>query len=233
MYVYVFSVSVFNLDSTSLNQIARKVAYEALGENKETIREHIKNYPDFDGVVVGDETRLRQIITNLARYISGYFSRWKLLTVVFRSNACKFTPSGGKLIIKTRLVLPNVPDFTDPLDIETAKIPRIEKPDIHENNDIDDDDRSPYHATSHQSRDFAHDDNSVHGPAFEEDNDRVMQPLSTDHLTEHNMQHATSPLEYIIVRIEVTDTGCGIKREDMVQSKLFCKYSDWMLVEHF
>lgn len=57
-----------NLDSTSLNQIARKVAYEALGENKETIREHIKKYPDFDGVVVGDETRLRQIITNLARY---------------------------------------------------------------------------------------------------------------------------------------------------------------------
>lgn len=146
------------------------------------------------------------------------------MPIVYHSNACKFTPSGGELIIKTRLILPEVPEFTDPIDIETAKIPRIEKPDIHttqENKDTDDD-RSPYHAF-HQSHDFARDDKSVHGLAFEEDNDR-MQPLSTDHLTEHNMQHATSPLEYIIVRIEVTDTGCGIKQEDMVQSKLFCKY---------
>lgn len=44
------------------------MVYEALVENKEAIRDHIKNYPDVDGMVVGDETRLRQIITNLARY---------------------------------------------------------------------------------------------------------------------------------------------------------------------
>ena len=30
------------------------------------------------------------------------------------------------------------------------------------------------------------------------------------------------PLEWIVVRIEVSDTGCGIRRKDMVQSKLFC-----------
>lgn len=40
---------------------------------------------------------------------------------------------------------------------------------------------------------------------------------------EHNQQHATSPLEYIVVRIEVTDTGFGIKPQDMVESKLFCE----------
>ena len=50
-------------------QIARKVAYETLGEAKDAIRNHIRDYPEVDGVVVGDETRLRQIITNLARYV--------------------------------------------------------------------------------------------------------------------------------------------------------------------
>ena len=33
----------------------------------EAIEKHIKEKPDMDGVVMGDETRLRQIITNLAR----------------------------------------------------------------------------------------------------------------------------------------------------------------------
>jgi len=33
-----------------------------------------------------------------------------------------------------------------------------------------------------------------------------------------------SPLESVVVRIEVRDTGCGIRRKDMIQSKLFCEY---------
>jgi len=43
----------------------------AMGQSCETIRKHIFDNPDVDGVVTGDETRLRQIITNLARY-GGY-----------------------------------------------------------------------------------------------------------------------------------------------------------------
>ena len=127
------------------------------------------------------------------------------------------------MTITTRLILPDVPEGTDPLDIETAKIPRIEKPAFHpisQNHS----EESPYRATFHRSHDFAQDDDPVHDRAFEEDDVGVDQPLSTDRLTEHNKRHATSPLEYIIVRIEVTDTGCGIKPEDMVQSKLFCEY---------
>lgn len=49
-----------------------------LGEDKEAVRNHIREYPDVDGVVLGDETRLRQIITNLTRYVHSL-----LLTVVF------------------------------------------------------------------------------------------------------------------------------------------------------
>ena len=48
--------------------------------------------------------------------------------------------------------------------------------------------------------------------------------LSTNHLTQHNVIHGKPPppLEWIVVRIEVTDTGCGIRPKDMIQSKLFC-----------
>jgi hypothetical protein len=44
--------------------------------------------------------------------------------------------------------------------------------------------------------------------------------LSTHHLALHDLSQ--SPLEWIVARIEVTDTGCGIKPEDMVHCKLFC-----------
>jgi osomolarity two-component system, sensor histidine kinase SLN1 len=50
-----------------LKQVARQAAYEAIGESMESIEKHIEEHPDVDGIVTGDETRLRQIITNLAR----------------------------------------------------------------------------------------------------------------------------------------------------------------------
>lgn len=173
-------------------------------------------------MVVGDESRLRQIITNLARYDNfSLFVKMRGLFLV--SNACKFTTSGGKLIITTRLILPDVPNGTDPFHIETAKVSRIERPEINSTQKEIDNEKPSYRVSFNRSRDFDQDDYSVNGPSFKEDDDGVKQPLSADHLTEHNKQHATSPLECIIVRIEVTDTGCGIKPEDMIQSKLFCK----------
>ena len=49
-------------------KVARQAAYEAIGgESMESIEKHIEEHPDVDGIVTGDETRLRQIITNLAR----------------------------------------------------------------------------------------------------------------------------------------------------------------------
>lgn len=48
--------------------------------------------------------------------------------------------------------------------------------------------------------------------------------LSASYLSQHNNMHSkpAPPLDFIVVRIEVTDTGCGIRRRDMIQSKLFC-----------
>jgi osomolarity two-component system sensor histidine kinase SLN1 len=48
-------------------KVARRAAYEAMGESGDAISKHIKAHSQVDGVVAGDETRLRQIITNLAR----------------------------------------------------------------------------------------------------------------------------------------------------------------------
>ena len=50
--------------------------------------------------------------------------------------------------------------------------------------------------------------------------------LSKSHLNQHNVLTGkpAPPLEWIVVRIEVKDTGVGIRPKDMVQSKLFCEF---------
>ena len=102
---------------------------------------------------------------------------------MINSNACKFTPSGGKLTIKTRLIIPTLPTRIDNTNHEVLS---------ERTTDVDSD---------------------------------TQRPLSTGNLSHHNMQQDKSPnsLEWIAVRIEVTDTGYGIKAQDMAQSKLFCE----------
>lgn len=158
-----------------------------MGVDKKSIRKHILEHPDVDGVVTGDESRLGQIINNLA------------------SNAVKFTPSGGTITMRTQLVLPDLKGH-DALDV----ILNCEA-----------------NSSDEEQKVNAYPPTLVNGNTANEPSDvEKGQPLSADYLTQHDLITRTEKkaVEHIVVRIEVSDTGCGIKYEEMLQSKLFCEY---------
>ncbi|KAJ7580197.1 hypothetical protein C8J56DRAFT_962513 [Mycena floridula] len=148
---------VTNLDM-KIDDVARRAAFQALGESPEVIEKILQEQPSDEtnlGWVVGDENRLMQIVYNLA------------------SNACKFTPAGGKLTISTKLILPETP--------------------------------------------------STNGSP---DPTKYQRSLSASNLKEHEAQDSTGFFkDKIVVRIEVSDTGSGIRSQDMENQKLFSAFT--------
>jgi osomolarity two-component system, sensor histidine kinase SLN1 len=65
----------------NIDHVARKAAYDATGQNADEIKLHMDQHSDLDGIVVGDETRLRQVVTNLARFVLWAFLSLRRLTL--------------------------------------------------------------------------------------------------------------------------------------------------------
>ncbi|KAH7922614.1 Tco5, signal transduction HAMP domain histidine kinase [Leucogyrophana mollusca] len=165
---------VTHLDKT-IDEVARRAAYEAAGEDPAEIAKLLAN--ESDGVVLGDAIRLRQIINNLA------------------SNACKFTPSGGRVTCLTRLVFPAH------LAPEAIKEPEGEG----DGEAIEEVFETP---VEEQEAPLS-----------------VRESKDIDHTNTTASSSTKPPLKRIVVRIEVTDTGNGIPPREMAQGKLFSAFN--------
>lgn len=94
--------------------MARRAWYRALDESPEWIEQRLREYPNEEGIVVGDEMRLRQIITNLTRLDPFYTLRDHVSnSLIICSNACKFTSTGGKITVRTKLLYPIIKSTED------------------------------------------------------------------------------------------------------------------------
>ena len=154
------------------------------------------------GYVVGDEMRVKQVIINIL------------------ANAVKFTPRGGTITFVTKLVYPDLDavDASNGLDHPTTD---ISKPPLLTGN-------SDSHTTAVEHSDAS--DSPTAQPSTEKDIEKGVPDAEVGAtLSRQNTRANASAVperrsDFLVVRLEVHDTGPGLRLNDVVDGKLFSAY---------
>ncbi|KAG8928047.1 hypothetical protein FRC01_006537 [Tulasnella sp. 417] len=177
-----------------IDVMARTALYRAKTMSEERIAQLLQEDDEDAALILGDEHRLKQLVTNLG------------------SNACKFTPSGGKITIRTK-ILPRFGALDNGTTTGGDESPTSVKP----SRDANHDGRSPLG-----------NDNGFQAANPHSSTDTEPSSLADERLTAFE-RRGRSCEDQMVVRIEVEDTGVGIRRQYMIDNKLFSPYvqPDW------
>jgi signal transduction histidine kinase len=151
--------------------------------------------------------------------------------VLFSSNAAKFSPPGGRIEVVTKLLWPSPPGIGavppvgpgDPEWIGNSKYEKLNgRARTAEQNGNGD--------ASNYMPELVSMASSGRVPLFgnAKDKDREKQKASSDEKGEDEQftekPPVTVPVDQIVIRIEVRDTGTGIKKKDIRDARLFSPY---------